>query len=90
MKAGSLDISQAAYHNLLQKDLRQGFRLHERCGTSVGAGYQQSFQSIARIFAPTIFGFLYDHYDQRLTYWINAGTTVCWLIHYFTFHSFDI
>ena len=46
--------------------------------TAVGAGYQQSFQSIARIFAPTIFGFLYDHYDQRLTYWINAGTTVAW------------
>jgi len=39
-------------------------------------GYQQSFQSVARIFAPTIFGYLYDHYDPRLTFWINAGTTV--------------
>lgn len=39
-------------------------------------GYQQSFQSVARIFAPTIFGYLYDHYDQRLTFWINAATTV--------------
>eukprot|EP00490_Sorites_sp_Unknown_P004406 CAMPEP_0114687608 /NCGR_PEP_ID=MMETSP0191-20121206/62686_1 /TAXON_ID=126664 /ORGANISM="Sorites sp." /LENGTH=486 /DNA_ID=CAMNT_0001974337 /DNA_START=29 /DNA_END=1489 /DNA_ORIENTATION=+ len=39
-------------------------------------GYQQSCQSIARIFAPTIFGYLYDHYDHRLTFWINAGTSV--------------
>mmetsp|Transcript_69157 Transcript_69157/g.109152 ORF Transcript_69157/g.109152 Transcript_69157/m.109152 type:complete len:501 (+) Transcript_69157:73-1575(+) len=39
-------------------------------------GYQQSFQSVARIFAPTIFGYLYDQFDHRLTFWINAGTTV--------------
>ncbi|CAE7213781.1 tetA [Symbiodinium natans] len=39
-------------------------------------GYQQAFQSIARIFAPMIFGYLYDHYDKRITFWINAGTNV--------------
>ncbi|CAE7515632.1 tetA [Symbiodinium sp. CCMP2592] len=39
-------------------------------------GYQQAFQAIARIFAPMIFGYLYDHYDKRITFWINAGTNV--------------
>ncbi|CAJ1394718.1 unnamed protein product [Effrenium voratum] len=39
-------------------------------------GYQQSFQAIARIFAPTLFGYLYDHYDKRATFWINAATSL--------------
>ncbi|CAE7452092.1 unnamed protein product [Symbiodinium microadriaticum] len=39
-------------------------------------GYQQAFQAIARIFAPMIFGYLYDHFDKRITFWINAGTNV--------------